>query len=1279
VAFLRTTARFWLRLLLPLLPLLVGAALPRGAWAQGPDASWRTLTTPHFRLHYPEPYAAWAQRAAVWLEAVRERDIAEIGFAPADVVDVVISNPLAEANGEAVPLRGWPRMVLWTSPPPADSETGHYRDWIEDLVVHEEAHLVHLLRPSRNPLLAKLLPVSSIALAPRWVVEGYATLIEGRLTGAGRPNGDMRAAILRRWAQAGLLPPYSRLAADAHSWRGMSMAYLLGSAYLEWLEQRGGPGSLRKLWARMTARTVRSFDEAFAGVWGEAPDSLYNRFRAELTWRAMEAERRVQAVGPLAVREGPLWQALTWTTGAPAVSPDGSQVALVRQYRDRPGELVVWSTAPNAAAEQRWQAEQDRQVAHDPQDVAAVRIRPLPRQPLYTWAPAAGGEPDQPRFLPDGRSLLVTRFLPDREGFLHPDLFQWWPQAGSERRITRQADLHDADPAPDGTWAVAVRDRYGLSQLVAVDLASGAVHPLTEPSVELVYDLPRLAPDARRVAFGLHTGAGWQLGLLALNPDHTPAGRTDLPPPAGASVSAPAWSPDGTTLYAVVGKNGFLDLYAFAAPPLAGTASPPGGAAGGAAAPTVPPSAHTANPLAAVSPNGGAQPVSGTSAPLAPRALTRTQGAALAPAPTPDGKALFYLSLEPDGLSLHRLDLVPAKPSLPEVDAPANLAPAVRPPPPASVPPMVAPAAPAGTATPPGAPGTGSGPPVLAPAAAAPDSAGPVVPSTPAAATAPTSSPAASPRLPVLAAPAASSASSKSITPGTSDGTAPPAPFSGGALDLPILARDAAGPDSPVPAAPAAPADAASPSLDAPSGLAVAGPPAAAPHSSEPPAPAAHADAATPSLDAPSGLPVAGPPAAAPDSPEPPAPAAPAETTPSSSAASGSPGLTQTVAAPDSSSASVATAMPAASKPYGAGRQELLPLLAGGVGNTGEALVMGVRSGDLIGRLDMLALGAVGSPGAVRGGTLAGAWRGWPVAAGLQIFDAVDAPSRQAGPVAPPGSLDLERRGIAATAEWERAGTGDHLQLRGSLLWQRLLPSDLGIADVASGPHPAKPPAAIASAALPPDASDEAAVATAADYHLSRRFGLWRLSANLVGRFDGGHTGGDAGTQWAGDRAGSDSWTRYGSVAGLAVAHEHDRLSVAWRRDGSRQVAHAFDLYQLGGPDSGLLPAAAQDARIVSPALPAGTLVGAEHEEERAELSLGFLPAPLFFERHRLWDGLLLRPQTITLAGVEYRADLAPFPLGRLPALELRLGVARVFSDPLEDGLRWWLLTVIRL
>ena len=217
------------------LPLLLALQLP--SFAQGPAAPWRTLETPHFRLHYPAPAEAWTRRAASRLEAVRARVAAEVGYTPPEVVDVVVSDPMADANGAAFPILGWPRLTLWTSPPEPESELGAYRDYTELLLVHEETHLVHLLRPSRNPArhaLEAVVPLGPIAVAaPRWVTEGYATLIEGRLTAAGRPHSDLRAAILRRWAEAGRLPPYAKLAADSESWQGTSMAYLLGSAYLE--------------------------------------------------------------------------------------------------------------------------------------------------------------------------------------------------------------------------------------------------------------------------------------------------------------------------------------------------------------------------------------------------------------------------------------------------------------------------------------------------------------------------------------------------------------------------------------------------------------------------------------------------------------------------------------------------------------------------------------------------------------------------------------------------------------------------------------------------------------------------------------------------------------------------------------------------------------------------------------------------------------------------------------------------------------------------------------
>lgn len=625
--------------------LLVLALLQpaRGA-AQGPEADWRTVEVPGYRVHFPAPAEAWARHLAARLPAVRERVEGAVGRTDEGTVEVVLLDPLAQANGAALPLLAAPRMVLLLTPPEASSSLADHAGWIELLAVHEQAHLTHLLRPTRRPLDRLLgLPVGPLALrAPRWAVEGYATLLEGRLTGRGRPFGALRAAVLRRWAQLGRLPSYGALSGGGDRWMGGSMAYLAGSAFLEWLEERAGPDGFDRLWRRLSARRARDFDEAFRGVYGESPAALWGVFTAELTWKAMEAQRRLAP----ALREGEPWLERSWGTGGPALSRDGARLALVLRDRDRPPRLAVFATADDEEAARRRAEERERLLRRDPLDAPAVDPPAPPRVPLATLELPFTTVAPAPRFLPDG-SLLFTRTRAAADGTLHPDLFRWWPDTGRVTRVTRGADLKAADPAPDGTWAVAVRSRWGRTSLVRVELASGAVEELVNPTdVATILDAPRLSPDGARLAYLRHDeGAGGSTWRLLVR-DLATGEERGVATPAGAAVADPAWSPDGATLYAVVGEGGLLDVQALP-----------------------------------VAPGSGA-PES------ARRAVTRSLGAALAPEPSPDGTRLYFLALDADGLEVRTLALDPAAAPLPPPALGTDLAPALPPALPAPPPPL---------------------------------------------------------------------------------------------------------------------------------------------------------------------------------------------------------------------------------------------------------------------------------------------------------------------------------------------------------------------------------------------------------------------------------------------------------------------------------------------------------------------------------------------------------------------------------------------------------------
>lgn len=442
-----------------LLTLIVAAAA-HAASEFPPHYRWQTLATEHFLVHFHDELEPVARRAAAIAEATHARLAPAMKWEPRGRTHLIVTDHVDVSNGSATPFPR-NRIEIYVSAPGGDpsSPIAYYDDWLELVIVHEYAHILHLDQARGVPrLLRTILGRNPIAFpnewAPYWMIEGLATFYESELTEAGRVKGTFAEMVLRTAAIEDRWPSEAQASGLTATWPGGAARYLFGSKFLAWLARRHGAEAVARYFNEYSRKVIPyQINRTARQVFGTGVSELWEEWSRE--------QKAAYSAAGFANAER-----LTnrgYETKYPALSPDGTRIAYVHRGPHERATIRIHDLASR-------------------RDVATLDVNSLS---ALSWSP-------------DGSTVAFAQLEYVGSFSILSDLYLW--RVGERvRRITRGARLKDPAFADAGTL-VAAENRRGRNRLVEVDVATGAVRALVAPDDETQFSEPHVRGDRIAVA-----------------------------------------------------------------------------------------------------------------------------------------------------------------------------------------------------------------------------------------------------------------------------------------------------------------------------------------------------------------------------------------------------------------------------------------------------------------------------------------------------------------------------------------------------------------------------------------------------------------------------------------------------------------------------------------------------------------------------------------------------------------------------------------------------------
>ncbi|MDO6719734.1 hypothetical protein Q4575_09995 [Psychrosphaera sp. 1_MG-2023] len=527
---------------------------------------WKIFKTEHFRIHYTAEYEEWSIAAAHEMEASRTVLLQQQKRSLPEVVNVVVFDPLNDSNGFAIPYSNKPFMALFATAPQSDSQISNSSSWPQLLSLHEYAHLLHLAQPSRNTwtnFVASIYDIYDVTngITERWVAEGYATLLESKLTGRGRLYDVQVEMMLQQFAREGGWPTYNELSSTSGRYRIGNMAYLVGGRFLAWIEANYSEKKLDAVWTRMKGAKKRNFEKAFVGVFNQPAQLLYQRFVAEFTQKVMNLENKD------IMDKYSLWLDGDFELAEPTLSPNSELLAVVEKSKGPNAKvnLVVYETKENIKAKEKFEKAQKDLIEADPIDIADTPPVIFKRKKKFNLAQRNFNGIRHPRWMGDDALLFVSSTT-DSNNFKHQDLFKWKLSTGNVTQLTDGLNVRRFDVDIASGRVYAELNKFGYSSLVQFNITnlSGTVqaNEIETASLQYGYDFPRVNPtNNSQLAYLEHNiNQPWRIKIRNLTTQETSYVAL---PHEYQFLSFLNWSRDGKALYYVAGKGEALKMYRY--------------------------------------------------------------------------------------------------------------------------------------------------------------------------------------------------------------------------------------------------------------------------------------------------------------------------------------------------------------------------------------------------------------------------------------------------------------------------------------------------------------------------------------------------------------------------------------------------------------------------------------------------------------------------------------------------------------------------------------------